>query len=184
MRNLIHLLIIPIILFSCAGKGEEKPKKKEFLKMQIESPAFKNGENIPVKYTCDGEDVSPEIVWKEITEGVKSLALICDDPDAPMKTWVHWVIYNIPPESKKLIEGIKPVKTLANEAMQGKNDFRKIGYGGPCPPRGTLHHYHFKLYGLDIELDAEAGITKKELHKKMEGHVIATGEIIGIYKRK
>jgi len=182
--NFVYLLITPIILLNCAGNSEEEPTKEKYKKMQIESTAFKNEENIPVKYTCDGEDMSPEIVWKEVPEGVKSLALICDDPDAPFKTWIHWVIYNIPSAAGKLTEGIKPVKTLENGTNQGINDFGNIGYGGPCPPRGKPHHYHFKLYGLDIKIKAEEGITKKELLKKMEGHIIAKGELVGLYKRK
>jgi len=184
MKKFIPLLIFSLIFAAYAGESKDEPTKKEYKEMQIESPAFKDGENIPVKYTCDGKDISPEILWKDILEEVKSLALICDDPDAPLKTWVHWVIYNIPPESEKLNEDIKPVKTLEDGTLQGINNFRNIGYGGPCPPRGAPHHYHFKVYGLDVKLDVKAGITKKELLNKMEGHIIAKGEIVGLYKRK
>jgi len=184
MKNFLFLFLIPIMFLNCASISEEKTIKMEVIKMKVKSSAFKEGENIPIKYTCDGKDISPEISWEDVPDSVESLALICDDPDAPMKTFVHWVIYNIPPRVNKLEEGTRPIWGLPIGAIQGINDFGNTGYGGPCPPRGPAHHYHFKLYGLNTKLDAERGISKKELLKKMEGHIIAKGELVGIYKRK
>jgi len=150
--------------------------------MEIKSPAFDNGALIPGKYTCDALDISPPVEWTQAPEGTKTFALICDDPDAPMGTWVHWVVYNIPGNIYRLSENVPRLEVLENGASQGKNDFRRIGYGGPCPPGGT-HRYYFKIYALDEELDVEVGITKKELLKAMEGHILALGQLMGRYKR-
>jgi phospholipid-binding protein, PBP family len=152
------------------------------MELKIKSSAFHEGDMIPNKYTCDGADISPPLTWDAAPMNTKSLALISDDPDAPAGTWVHWVIYNIPPTIKELSENILPHKTIENGAQQGTNDFRKIGYGGPCPPRGT-HRYYFKLYALDKVLDSEPGLTKAELLKAMEGHVLAQGQLMGRYQR-
>jgi len=151
--------------------------------MEIKSSAFKEGESIPSKYTCDNIDISPDIEWSKVPNGTKAFALIMDDPDAPSGTYVHWVIYNIPGNQRELQENIPATETLDNGIVQGRNDFGKIGYGGPCPPGGT-HRYHFKLYALDTQLDAKAGITKKELLKAIDVHVLEEGELMGRYKRK
>ena len=155
---------------------------KEEKKMEITSSAFKHNENIPSKYTCDGDDFSPPLNISNIPEETKSLAIIADDPDAPKKTWVHWVIFNIPPDQKRLQEGIQSIKELPNEAIQGTNDFEKIGYGGPCPPSG-IHRYFFKLYALDTIIKLESGITKKELEEAIKSHILDQAELIGTYKR-
>ena len=152
------------------------------MELKIMSSAFYEGDMIPQKYTCDGADISPPLAWDAMPINTKSLALISDDPDAPMGTWVHWVIYNIPPTIKELPENIPSHKIIENGAQQGTNDFQKIGYGGPCPPRGT-HRYYFKLYALDKVLDTEPGLTKAQLLKAMEGHVLAQGQLMGKYKR-
>lgn len=151
--------------------------------INIESPAFKNGELIPLKYTCDGENISPALRWDEVPEGTKSLVLICDDPDAPIGDWVHWIIYNIPPETRELKENIKPVKILNDGSIHGLNDWKKFGYCGPCPPSG-VHRYYFKIYALDILLPFEPGATKKQLLDTMKGHILAQGELMGKYQRK
>jgi len=148
--------------------------------LKIFSSSFKDGEIMSSKYTCEGENTSPTISWGEVPEGVKSLALICDDPDASGGDFVHWVMYNIPVELNSLPEGV-PIEDI--EAVQGLTDYGRRGYGCPCPPRGLVHHYHFKLYGLDKMLEVENNITKYELLKKMEGHIVAKGEIVGLYKR-
>jgi len=150
--------------------------------IKLRSPAFKEGEMIPKKYTCDGEDISPPLFWEGIPEEAKSLALICDDPDAPMGTWVHWVIFNIPPAEKGLPENVPPRKILKNGAVQGKTDFGRVGYGGPCPP-GGIHRYFFKIYALDERISLEPGATKKKLLKAMEGHILAEGKLMGKYGR-
>ena len=130
--------------------------------MKIESSQFSEGSMIPAKYTCDGQDISPPLTWKDAPAGTKSFALICDDPDAPMGTWIHWVIYNIPGNSAQLAENIPPHKELGNGPLQGINSWSRIGYGGPCPPSG-IHRYFFKLYALDISLELKPGITKELL---------------------
>ncbi|HUU41026.1 MAG TPA: YbhB/YbcL family Raf kinase inhibitor-like protein [Desulfatiglandales bacterium] len=150
--------------------------------IKVTSSAFSEGKMIPEKYTCDGEDISPPLAWTGVPEGTKSFALICDDPDAPMGTWVHWVLFDIPAEIRELSSNIPPLPVIKNGAKQGINDFRKYGYGGPCPPGGT-HRYYFKLYALDIEVDLVSGITKDQLLKAMEGHILAKGQLMGKYKR-
>ncbi len=151
--------------------------------MEIRSSAFGSGERIPVKYTCDGADFSPSLEWTAGPAGTKSFALICDDPDAPMGTWVHWVIYDIPAAATMLAEGITREKDLPGGGTQGINDFRRTGYGGPCPPGGRTHRYFFKLYALDAALDLKPGITKDQLLKAMKGHVLAEAQLMGTYKR-
>ena len=150
--------------------------------LEINSTAFSEGELIPARYTCDGPDVSPELSWSGVPEAAKSLALICDDPDAPMGTWVHWVLFNIPPGANGLPGEIPSDASLENGARHGRNDFRRLGYGGPCPPGGT-HRYFFKLYALDAELALESGITKAELLEAMQGHILDEGQLMGTYSR-
>ena len=150
--------------------------------IKITSSAFEDGGLIPAKYTCDGADVSPPLQWNKVPEGTKSIALICDDPDAPMGTWVHWVIFGLPADIRELAEDVPPDKTLPNGARQGTSDFGRIGYGGPCPPSGT-HRYFFKIYALDRELDLPAGARKRDLLKAVEGHILGQGELVGKYKR-
>lgn len=145
--------------------------------MKITSSAFINNGVIPKKYTCDGEDVNPPLEFIDVPENTKTLALIVDDPDAPMGTWVHWVLYNISPDCRKIEENSVP-----KGAMEGINDFRKRTYGGPCPPSGT-HRYFFKLYALDCVIDLKGTVTKKDLEKAMDGHIIAKAELIGLYSR-
>jgi Raf kinase inhibitor-like YbhB/YbcL family protein len=150
--------------------------------LEITSSAFSKGEMIPTGYTCDGPDVSPELAWTGVPETTQSLALICDDPDAPMGTWVHWVLFNIPPGARGLPGEISPDAALENGARHGTNDFGRLGYGGPCPPGGT-HRYFFKLYALDTELDLASGITKAQLIEAMEGHILAEAQLMGTYNR-
>ena len=152
------------------------------MEIKITSSAFEEGGMIPAKYTCDGADISPPLQWDAVPQGSKSIALICDDPDAPMGTWVHWVLFNLPSDAKELAENIPPVETLPNGARQGLSDFGRIGYGGPCPPSGT-HRYFFKIYALDTEIGLEAGANKRQLLKAMEGHMLEQGQLVGKYKR-
>lgn len=152
-------------------------------KFTITSTLFKNGEMIPQKYTCDGKDISPALKWESLPTQTQSIALIADDPDAPAGTWVHWVIFNIPPTTTELPEAIPTTDRLLNGGLQGKNDFGNNGYGGPCPPGGT-HRYYFKLYAVDTMLKLSAGITKADLLKAMEGHIVAQAEVMGRYSRR
>jgi len=155
----------------------------EAMAFRIESPAFQTNGKIPQKYTCDGTDVSPPLVWSGAPEGTKSFALICDDPDAPVGTWVHWVIYDLPPDRRELPEAVPKTERLANGAKQGMTDFRRVGYGGPCPPPGKPHRYFFKLYALDTPLDLPPKATKADLLMAVNGHVLAQAELVGLYQR-
>lgn len=150
--------------------------------MRIESPAFEPAGSIPPEHTCDGKDVSPPLAWTDPPAGTASFALICDDPDAPAGTWVHWVLWNIPPAERRLTKGIARTAELTGGACQGTNDFRRLGYGGPCPPSGT-HRYFFRLFALDATLNLSAGATREELERAMSGHVLGRAELMGRYRR-
>ena len=184
MFKKIFLLLLVLLLFPFPGKIQSNTETigGKAMEIKMRSSAFEEGGMIPNKYTCDDVDVSPPLAWDEVPDGTKGFALICDDPDAPMGTWVHWVLYDLPPTTRALPENIPTKETLENGAKQGTNDFRKIGYGGPCPPGGT-HRYYFKLYALDIALNRDPGMTKAELLKAMEGHILAEGQLMGRYKR-
>jgi hypothetical protein len=153
------------------------------MSIEVTSTAFKAGETIPKQYTGDGADRSPPLCWSEPPSGTKSLAMICDDPDAPRGTWVHWVLFNLPAQARELEEGVPTKETLGNGSKQGNNDFGNIGYGGPAPPKGKPHRYFFKLYALDAALDLSAGATKAELEQAMKGHILAEGQLMGNYER-
>ena len=150
---------------------------------EIKSTAFQQDGMIPFRFTCDGEDASPGLTWSDPPKGTRSFALICDDPDAPMGTWVHWVVYNIPSDNRGLEESYPNDRKQPDGTLQGMTDFRKVGYGGPCPPGGT-HRYYFKLYALDTVLSLSPGATKKELLEAMKGHQLAEAQLMGRYKRK
>lgn len=145
--------------------------------LQITSPAFDEGGRIPVAYTCDGKDISPQLDWAGIPEDAISLALITDDPDAPVGTWVHWVLYDLPPDLTGLPEAAEGMGT------PGKNSFQKLSYGGPCPPKGSEHRYYFKLYALDVSLSLKEGASKAEVEKSMQGHILAQAQLMGRYGR-
>jgi Raf kinase inhibitor-like YbhB/YbcL family protein len=177
------------------------------LTISLRSPAFSEGGMIPKEYTCDGPDRSPPLEWSGVPDSARSLALICDDPDAPMGTWSHWVVFDLPPQVKALEEGIpaEPTGAVAlnqgtepavagngvgrlalgpdpPKARQGQNDFGKIGYGGPCPPSGT-HRYFFRLYALDAQLGLSSSATRSDVLKAIQGHIVAEGRLIGKYAR-
>ncbi|MGD2175928.1 MAG: YbhB/YbcL family Raf kinase inhibitor-like protein [Candidatus Brocadiaceae bacterium] len=145
--------------------------------MELTSPAFQDGASIPPKHTCDGQDVSPPLSIAEVPEGTKALALVMDDPDAPGGTFDHWLVWNIPPDVERVPEATEP------EGVQGRTDFGRMGYGGPCPPGGT-HNYRFKLYALDEELDLAQGARKRDLQAAMEGHILAEALLQGSYSRR
>ncbi len=156
------------------------------MSFKLESAAFKDGETIPVKYTCKGEDISPALNWEGAPDGTRTFALICDDPDAPMGTWVHWVIYNIPSQRSGLPENVrKDQDVLSGElegVLQGVNSWRRLGYGGPCPPPGPPHRYFFKLYALDTTITTP-GLDKDGLLKAMQGHILGEAQIMGTFQR-
>lgn len=150
---------------------------------EIKSPVFAEGENIPKKYTCDGQDLSIPLTWTDPPAGTKGFALIADDPDAPMGTWVHWVLYDIPAEVRQLPEGVSRQETLKDGARQGVTDFRKIGYGGPCPPPGPVHRYFFKLYAVDKKIGLPPGAAKRQVLDAIKGHILGEVQLMGRYKR-
>jgi hypothetical protein len=148
----------------------------------LTSHAFIEGAMIPRRFTCDGENISPPLVWTGVPSGARSLVLICDDPDAPAGTWDHWVVYNIPPAVTGLQEAVPGKTVLDNGAVHGSNSWGRIGYGGPCPPGGT-HRYFFKLFALDTLLDLKSGATTSQLLEAMQGHILAQGQLMGRYQR-
>ena len=148
--------------------------------MRITSTAFAPNGAIPRQYTCDDKDLAPPLTFAEIPAGARSLALIVDDPDAPSGDWVHWVVYNLPAGTSAIKEG---AADLPASALQGVNDFRKRGYGGPCPPPGKPHRYFFKLFALDAQVDLQRGASKRDLLAAMEGHIVAQSELVGTYGR-
>ena len=153
------------------------------MSLSITSTAFKQGERIPSKYTCDGSGVSPVLELSDVPEATRSFAIIADDPDAPVGTWIHWVLYNVPGETRTLPEAIPPDANLPDGSRQGKNSWGRPGYGGPCPPGGT-HRYFFRLYALDIMLALRSGVSENELLKAMKGHILAEAELMGLYSKK
>jgi Raf kinase inhibitor-like YbhB/YbcL family protein len=153
------------------------------MNLQLTSIAFENGQPIPKRHTGDGEDISPSLAWSDPPKETKTFALICDDPDAPGGTRVHWVVFNLPADARELAEGVPTSATLTNGAKQGTNDFGNHGYGGPAPPRGKPHRYFFKLYALDRTLDLAAGATKDRLLAACQGHILAEAPLMGKYQR-
>lgn len=169
-----------------AGGAAPVEKGGGTMALTISSTAFPAGGTIPVRHTCDGEDVSPDLAWTEPPPGTRSFALIVDDPDAPVGTWVHWVLYDVPAGARSVPAAVPKTETLAEPAgaKQGRNDFGRIGWGGPCPPRGSRHRYFFRLYALDCLLELPPGATRGELDRAMRGHVLAQAEVHGTYARK
>jgi len=180
-KNRFILILSILVLWNCILTLNVLAGGKK-MTLQISSSAFSEDEMIPKKFTCDGPDVSPDLSWSGVPKGTQSLVLVCDDPDAPMGTWVHWVLFNIPGGESGLPTEVPPDATLSNGAKHGTNDFRRLGYGGPCPPGGT-HRYFFKLYALDTELNLESGATKAQVEEAMKGHILAEAQFMGKYKR-
>lgn len=171
---------LTLVLTSCSPTEPTLPE--ETMSLKLTSTAFTQGNPIPAKYTCTSEDISPPLSWDAPPAGTRSLALIMDDPDAPIGDWVHWVTYNIPISSRCLTENIRPDAQLADSSLQGNNSWGKLGYGGPCPPSGT-HRYFFKLYALDTVLDLKSGASKSALLAAMEGHTLGYAELMGTYHK-
>jgi Raf kinase inhibitor-like YbhB/YbcL family protein len=153
------------------------------MSFNLTSSAFKEGDRIPTKYTCEGADISPPLHWSVPPAGTRSYVVIADDPDAPVGTWVHWVIYNLPLDLRGLSEGIPATERVLDGALQGLNDFKRVGYGGPCPPPGKPHRYVFKLYALDTVLDLKPRATKAQVLDACKGHILAEARLMGRYAR-
>ncbi len=184
------LSIAFILALGAAARGAEGgrvvTKEDKAMALTISTTAFAAGGAIPVRHTCDGEDVSPDLKWADPPAGTKAFALIVDDPDAPVGTWVHWVAYDLPADTRSLPQGVPKDETLKQPtgAKQGRNDFGRIGWGGPCPPPGKPHRYFFRLYALDAPLDLPAGVERREVDRAIQGHVLAKAEMYGTYARK
>ena len=156
------------------------------MSLTLTSPTFLDGTTIPQAHTCDGPDRSPPLVWSGAPANVTTFALIVDDPDAPAGTWVHWVLYNLPGSQTELPENLPKTELLQHlgGTLQGQNDFRRIGYGGPCPPPGKPHRYFFRLYALEAAVALRAGATKADVERAMQGHILTTAQLMGTYARK
>ena len=192
MRVAVLLVCIctTVFLFGCRTETTESDQSaasrisEEVVQMTLTSTAFAEGERIPDRYTCSGEDISPALAWADASEGTRSFALICDDPDAPRGIWVHWVLYNIPASCSSLPEAIPADSVLSDGSRHGMTDFGRSGYGGPCPPRGAPHRYFFKLYALDFMPDAVPGLTKEGLLAAIDGHILAEARLMGTFSRQ
>jgi Raf kinase inhibitor-like YbhB/YbcL family protein len=176
MRWTTFCLLLVILTISSASASAGEGKKMSELK--IASPAFSTNGFIPSRYTCDGGDINPPLEFSNVPAEAKSLALVVDDPDAPIGMWVHWIVWNMDPATREVAEDHVP-----RNAVQGKNDWKRNRYGGPCPPSG-VHRYFFKLYALDSKLNMEPSATKGDLERAMKGHILAKAELIGLYKRR
>ena len=181
---IINLIFISVLLSLQANQIFSQTKSKiKTMEMKVYSSAFKDGNFIPSKYSCEGANVSPQLHWNNAPKDVKSYAIILNDPDAPSGDFVHWIVYNIPGNMKELHEDVTPSRNVPEEVMFGTNSFGRIGYGGPCPPPGKPHRYFFRIYALNtIMHHLESGATKQQLLKAMEGHIIAEGSLMGRYQ--
>ena len=175
MLRLFVFLLLTVVPLS-AQKGA-------FVAFSLQSSAFKESADIPKQYTCEGADISPALSWSNPPAKTQSFALIADDPDAPVGTWVHWVVWDLPASATQLPENVAKAAEISGGGHQGTNDFKKIGYGGPCPPPGKPHRYFFKLYALDAQLNLRSGATKKDVEQAMKGHVLGQAELMGKYQR-
>jgi len=177
------------VLVACASplgeRASTQPTEKgATMSIQVTSSAFREGETIPTKYTCDGEDVSPPLRWSGLPSNTKSVAIVMEDPDAPSGTFTHWVIYDIPGNVSELPEGVPARDTVLGAAKQGINSFNRLGYRGPCPPRGSTHRYFFHVYALDAELGLGPGVAKSQVMSSLQGHILAEGQLMGRYGRR
>jgi len=182
-RTLLIVAALAIMICGCKKDNGSSEERSRDMTISVSSSAFQEGGMIPPKYTCDGNDLSVPLKWTAVPEGTKSIAVISDDPDAPVGTWVHWVMWNIPPAVRELAEGMPTKPQLPDGSRQGISDFGRPGYGGPCPPSGT-HRYYFKVYALDVTLDLPGTARKADMVKAMKGHILAEGQLMGKYSRR
>ncbi|PWT84812.1 MAG: YbhB/YbcL family Raf kinase inhibitor-like protein [Acidobacteria bacterium] len=183
LRTAINASLLLLLLATAACRHSETSVAASVAAtLVLSSTSFQGGGKIPSQYTCDGADTSPQLSWPAPPSGTKSLALIVTDPDAPVGTFVHWVLYDIPASTRELPAGVPKQGQLSDNSRQGKNDFGKSGYGGPCPPSGA-HHYVFTLYALDTTLGLPPGATRAQIESAIKGHILARGELVGLYNR-
>jgi len=185
MRRTLLFGSLPLLLAVGCNRGADAPQLDVGNAVQLTSPAFADGQPIPARYSKDGDNVSPPLKWADAPAGVKSFALVCDDSDAPSGVFTHWVIWDIPGGARELPEGQPPDASMRDGTRQGKNGFGGVGYGGPQPPPGKPHHYHFRLYALDTTLLQlrEASTTREGLEGALRGHVLAHGALVGTYQK-
>ena len=183
MRSTCRISVALAVSCGLLGAVGDAVTAEDAMDFALTSGAFTHGEALPSTHTCDGADRSPALAWSAPPAGTKSLALIVDDPDAPRGRWVHWVVYNLPPALRGLPEAFPQAAALPDGTRQGRTDFGRTGYGGPCPPSGT-HHYHFTLYALDTLLLLGPGAATQELEQAMRGHILAQATLMGTYRRQ
>lgn len=183
MDKKIFIAIAFLVVLAMLNWQARASEESGTMKLNVRSPMFMEGDQIPVKYTCDGEGVSPPLYWSSGPTATESYALVMDDPDAPGGSFTHWIMYNIPFNVTRLEEYVTALDRLDDGTLQGKNSYGRVGYGGPCPPPGSPHHYHFNVYALDTRLSLGPGASKDDLLRAMAGHVLAYGELTGIYGR-
>jgi Raf kinase inhibitor-like YbhB/YbcL family protein len=179
----IIILFILVFTFFPFGKTAFATNKEQFI---LKSPSFAEGSLIPKKFSCDGENISPELTWENLPEGTVNLVLICEDPDAPVGIWTHWILYNIPVTLNSLPENMDCQKELIaqDKILVGMNDFKKLGYGGPCPPPGKPHRYFFRLLALNTKLDLKTGLNRDQVLAAIKGKIIKEAQLVGLYSRK
>jgi Raf kinase inhibitor-like YbhB/YbcL family protein len=182
------LALTPAMLTAGCSRKEDpagsRPEEALLGDFKLRSSAFNEGQTIPSEFTCDGKNVSPALIWQGVPQTAKRLVLICEDPDAPAGIWLHWLAYGIPATHTGLSEGVPASGSLPDGSKQGKNDFDKIGYGGPCPPPGKPHRYFFKLYAVDSDLPSKPGLGRNEIESLMKNHIVGTASLMGTYQRK
>lgn len=183
LLGLCCILLLPVMSCGNPASGSAQRNEPAQSSFRIESSAFKQGATIPNRYTCQGENVSPPLVWANPPAGARSFALIVEDPDAPAGTWIHWVVYNLPAQARAVDENTPKLAELPNGALQGMTSFGSVGYGGPCPPPGRAHRYFFRLYALDTVLDLKAGATKAGVLAALKGHILSEAQLMGRFKR-
>lgn len=183
-RLFFGLAICALFASALFTKGMVMQPPDTSKQMELTSTAFQYMQPIPTEYTCEGKDISPPLAWTGAPAGTRSFALIVDDPDAPGGVWTHWVVFDLPADTSELAEDTAKSQYITGNAKQGLNDFKHLGYGGPCPPSGKRHRYFFKLYALDTMLDLKPGASKKEVEAAMAKHILAQGQLVGTYQRK
>jgi Raf kinase inhibitor-like YbhB/YbcL family protein len=178
---------VVLLFFSLASCRSAPPassaQKANPNQILVTSTAFTDGSPIPAKFSCQGKNVSPPLEWTALPQGIRSAAILCEDPDAPGGTFTHWVLYDIPPTVKRLTENTPKLEVLPNSAKQGLNDFEQTGYGGPCPPPGKPHRYYFRIFALDLESPLKPATKRDELLRIVKGHVLGEGKLMGTFKR-
>ncbi|MFW6189999.1 MAG: YbhB/YbcL family Raf kinase inhibitor-like protein [Planctomycetota bacterium] len=179
----VAVLIVAVVLWRCQRGGHAPARPEEGPQLTLTCPIFSEGEIIPARYTAEGRNISPPLLWHDAPEGTRTFAIIMQDPDAPVGTFTHWSICEISGSRRGLSEGVPPEENVLGSAVQGLNGFREVGYGGPAPPAGEEHRYYFRLYALDEKLDMPGGFSKNQLQAAMRGHVLAQAELMGRYGR-